>query len=337
MDVLRGLGSSERPIAEVVRGLDVVRTLLANIAKAPGDDRFRNVRKANPRIAALLGLEEEGLLRAAGFEDFGDLLACPGGCSGGDGGQPGVPPQLTEVLDVIAVARAVLQEKLEEEAAAGVASGAPTGPVCRDAAVARALECTLLDHVAQRSSDLAEAEKRRRRSAEADAVRSPRRWRDALREQGGEFLCDGGPVEAWLDADAAHRGLAHDLLLLQESAMRWYGSGARRHCAAWRSQLASGGSGADSAAGPRCGDGGGGLGALLAEELQRLREALFEFPERAGAAPELFRDSGPLQPEALAAAAGVAGVGAEGAGDCALVAVCAPGREVADREVVALE
>jgi len=307
MEILRSLACSERSVEEVVRGLEVVCTLLGNIADAPGEERYRRIRRGNSRIAPLLGREEEGLLRAAGFEDEEDRLVCLGGY-GGAQEELAAPSQLLELLGAARAASAALRLHVLEESE----GAAPLpGLLCRDPPVARSLDCALLDFVGQRSMEAAEAHKRRRKADEAEALASPERWREALDRAGGGFLCDGGRLEAWLQADPAHRLLAHDLVSLQESAARWYGLGAKQHCEAWRSQLLAEG-GADAGAG------GAQPGAAMSDELRALREALFEFPEWEGAAPLLFRKG--------ASGSSGAGDGADGAGDCALVTVCPAGQ-----------
>merc|ERR1711972_429813 len=79
--------------------------------------------------------------------------------------------------------------------------------------------------------------------------------------------------------------MAHDLLLLQSAAMRWYGDGARCYCETWRTQLLRRctAMSAETRASSTC--------KLVDDELQALRGAMFEFPERPGAAPVLFRES----------------------------------------------
>lgn len=263
-----------------------MQTLLGNIARQPLEPKFRRVRRSNARIASLVGREEEGILRAVGFCDDAavageeaSLVFCRDAATAG----------LAEVLAAIEVVCAVLQDQATSKA------GEPSLR-CHDVAVARALECALLDHFAARSAEQAEAEKRRRRSAEAEAVRSPQRWREALSALGGEWLCDGallhdgGVFELWLEQDAQNRSLAYDLLQLQSAAVRWYGLGAQRHCEEWWLRLFAVAEPLDTA--PQ----------QLArantpllfpdhfgEELCLLRETLFEFPERPGAMPALFR------------------------------------------------
>merc|ERR1719282_236459 len=113
MDVLRTLVSSDRTVAGVVDGLDVVCKLLENIARAPEEPRYRRVRKGNARIALLLGREEEGLLRAAGFKDTeDDVLECLSENSEGPNAELGVAMRACEVLEVIEVARTIFKEKL---------------------------------------------------------------------------------------------------------------------------------------------------------------------------------------------------------------------------------
>lgn len=327
MEILRALGESERSVSEVVHGLEVVSTLLANIADSPSEDRFRRVRKGNARIAALLGREEEGLLRAAGFEDDeDDYLICLGGLDVAP--EPAAPSQLSELLGAVRAASGALQAHLPEDncatseaAPAACAELGLPGLLCRDPPVARALDCALLDYVGQRSIEAAESHKRRRRADEAEALSSSERWREALDRAGGGFLRDGGPLEAWLDAAAAHRHLAHELVVLQEAAMRWYGPGARQHCESWRAGLlARNGVRADAGAGAAL------PGTAISGELQALREAIFEFPEWEGAAPALFRK-----------ASSVAGDGADGSGDCTVTTVCRGGRDRGAAELVPLE
>lgn len=341
MEILRSLTSSERSVAEVLRGLDVVCTLLGNIAASPTEARYRSLRRSNTRIAAMLGREEEGLLRAAGFEDAGDDgLAC----FHNDGvGNDSVPERcslqrLIEVLDAVKVAHAALKEHSNTDGAVT----ARTDCTCRDAVVARTLDCALLDLVSQRSADDAESAKRRRKMAEHEAVRSPRCWRDVFCREGGHDLCDSGPLEAWLDENADHRGLAYDLLKLQNAAKRWYGSGAQRHCEAWRSKLFSQREvhvEADAAAGGNqeqrfC------FSAAFREELRALREVLFEFPERPGAAPELFRSSvaGQQSEELPEAALSPSTERCQDSGDCSLLNVCTSASEgAAGRVTLTLE
>jgi len=324
MEILRSLTSSERSVAEVLRGLDVVCTLLNNIAASP-TARYRSLRRSNTRIAALLGREEEGLLRAAGFEDAGDDgLACfhNDGAGNDSVSERCSLQQLIEVLDAVKAAHAALKEHSTTDCALTK----QTNCICRDAAVARALDCALLDLVSQRSADEAESAKRRRKMAEDEAVRSPQLWRDALCREGGQDLCDSGPLEAWLDENADHRGLAYDLLKLQNAAKRWYGSGAQRHCEAWRSKLFSQSEvqvEADAAAGGTqeqrlC------FISAFREELCAMREVLFEFPERPGAAPKLFRHSavGQLSEELPETALGPATQRGQDSGDCSLLEVC---------------
>lgn len=354
METLRAVASSERTLEGVAKGLDVVRTLLSNIATSPGEARYRRVRRNNPRIRQLLGREEEGLLRAAGFADEADgTLACfSGGGVGDAANQPDVPAALHEILDATGVVLQVLSARMTE-----LGDVASTLRCLEDAALVQGLECALLDHVGQRSADLAEAEKRRRRSDEAEDVRSPGRWRDVFARVGGGFLCDGGLLETWLDSDAAHRCLAHDLVELQRASVRWYGRGAERHCERWRLQVrghavaSDGGSGGSESLPP--------YGAMFAEELRVLRDALFEFPEWPGAPPALFSESHvvdgdhderttlPRDGETRSGAAdgvdakgGVAS-GADGdpSGECDLVAASpfASVRAAKHHEVVALE
>mmetsp|Transcript_135490 Transcript_135490/g.377350 ORF Transcript_135490/g.377350 Transcript_135490/m.377350 type:complete len:360 (-) Transcript_135490:30-1109(-) len=359
MELLRALGESDRSVAEVITGLEVVRTLLTNIADSPGEDRYRRVRKGNMRIVPLLGREEEGLLRAAGFVDEGGgggtgeagYLVCQGSCAGsgsaeclqGEAQEPAAPPQLLDVLNAVQAVLAPLQEKLAE--AKNESEGADALPelpgllLCRDPPVARALDCALLDHVGQRSVEAAEAHKRRRRADEAAAVASPTGWRAVLGQLGGGFLCDGGPLEAWLDADVAHRRLAHDLVQLQEAAARWYGPGARQHCDAWRAGLLAHGADADAGAG-----GPPLLGTLISEELEALRQAIFEFPEREGAAPALFRDACAGGSPGVANAGGAQGISPsplqappDGSGDCTVLIVCTPQNGSQAPEIVPLE
>lgn len=283
MDALRALGSSERSIEAVLKGLDIVCTLLSNVVEVPGEPKYRRVKKANPRIAPLLGCEEEGVLRAAGFEDSpdGDSLTC---CIGEAEGW--APAQLGEVLAAATAVRQALRHCLELEDLQAAASTSTSSLLCREPRVAERLECAVLDFAAQQSADLALAEKRRRRSDEALAVRSPTLWREAFMGIGGAFLCDGGPLEAWLQADARHRNLAHDLLELQAAAMRWYGAAAKRHCEAWRLDLVHTDLNAKRP-----------FEELLRAELLKLQEAIFEFPERPGAPPLLFRSSPEETPE----------------------------------------
>lgn len=271
MDVLQGLVLSERAVEEVLGGLDVVRSLLSNIAKKPGEAKFRRVRKGNARIKPLLGHAEEGLLRAAGFcddSDCEDALVC--GVA-----DHAAPQEVTEVLGLTDAACSALREQLQEPSPAAASGGTLR---CRDAAVVQALECALLDHVGQRSAEQAEVEKRQRRAKETEAVHSPRRWRNALSSIGGDYLCDGGPLESWLDQDAQHRSLAHDLLQLQGASVRWYGYRAQLYCEDWRRRLRA-----------RAGAPAETFAQALSEELNALREALFEFPDRPGALPTLFQ------------------------------------------------
>mmetsp|Transcript_133845 Transcript_133845/g.267079 ORF Transcript_133845/g.267079 Transcript_133845/m.267079 type:complete len:342 (-) Transcript_133845:23-1048(-) len=339
MEILRSLTTSERSVAEVLRGLDTVDTLLGNIAASPTDARYRSLRRSNTRIAALLGREEEGLLRAAGFEDAGDDgLACfhDDGVGNNSVFERGSLQRLIEVLDAVRVARAALKEHSNPD-------GALTEPadcICRDAAVARTLDCALLDFVSQRSADEAESAKRRRKMAEDEAVRSPRRWRDALCREGGHNLCDSGPLEAWLDENADHRGLAYDLLKLQNAAKRWYGSGALQYCEAWRSRLSSQREvhvEADAAAGGTQEQRVSFI-STFREELHALREILFEFPERAGATPELFRHStaGHQSEELPETSISLATDHCQDSGDCSLLEVCPAASETAEGRVTVM-
>jgi len=322
MDILRSLASSERSVTEVLHGLDVVCKLLGNIAASPTEARYRSLRKSNTRIAALLGREEEGLLRAAGFEDAGDDgLACFHKDGGGDdsASEQCSLQRLMEVLDAVRVAHAALKDHSQKDSALQE----PTNCVCRDPAVARSLDCALLDLVSQRSADEAECAKRRRKMVEDEAIRSPRQWRDALFREGGHDLCDSGPLEAWLDEDADHRGLAFELLKLQNAATRWYGTGAQHYCEAWRSNLSSKKEvfvEADAAAGGRQGPRVC-FRAAFREELRALQEVLFEFPECPGAAPELFRRStvGQQSEELPEIGLGTATECDQDTGDCSLV------------------
>jgi len=152
--------------------------------------------------------------------------------------------------------------------------------LCKDDAVSYALECALCDHVAQRSADLEKAEKRRRLSDEREEVRCENRWRETLDRLGGAFFCDGGMLEAWLDKDPKHRSLAHSLLQLQKSAVRWYGQGAKEYCEGWRVSVLRRSS--DSGEPP--------FGQILQSELCALQETIFAYPEIPGAAPVLFRN-----------------------------------------------
>lgn len=327
MDILCSLAASDRNAAEVSGGLDVVCTLLRNINSSPEDVRFRRIRKANRRIAPLLGHEEEALLRAAGFEDDGDdAFVCPGSA----GNCAAVPASLLEVLQLAEVAQAVLAKHAEaakDSAAKSEEGDEEFWPLYQDPAVANTLECALLDQAAQRSADATQAEKRRRLEDEAAAVRSPAHWREAIAGRSWLLLhgtCggDNGLLETWLDSGAGHRELAHKLCTLQESSAKWYGEGARRYCERWRAEVLQkyGPRGSIAAAG----DGSSedpvfqGLRATFESELQQMQEALFEYPEKPGAPPKLFRSATqslcarPDAPEAAAAAA--AAVSAEVAG-----------------------
>lgn len=142
MDILRGLIGSDRKVDEVLRGLDVVRTLLANIDREPEEPKWQRLRLGNSRIAALRGLEEEGLLRAAGFAsepagEDGQAAAAEADAalvyrqsdashgSGADGnaaGQASSPLQcLREVLETIEVVCRALRAGADSVRGAGAA------------------------------------------------------------------------------------------------------------------------------------------------------------------------------------------------------------------------
>lgn len=207
------------------------------------------------------------MLRSAGFEDGPEeTLVCLG-----------ATPELPEVLKAAAVIRDTLRQK--EAELGGEGAGAL---LCCDSRVAQAIECAVLDYAAQRSADMAEAEKKRRKVDEADGLRSPTRWRETLAHAGGGFLCDGGMLEAWLDEASANRSLAFELLQLQDKAMRWYATGARRHCESFRGRLLDA---AKTLQDTKL------LKPLITEELAQLREAVFSYPEEGGAPPRLFREA----------------------------------------------
>lgn len=263
MDVLHALASSERDAADVAAGLAVVCALLSNVAASPEEPKYRRVRKANPRIAPLLGREEEKLLRIAGFENSGDFLSCENTSS------------VAQTLEAAEIAKSALLRCC--------ADGGVSRPRCAQAA--QVLECALMDRAHEQSAESAQAEKRRRRAANAEAVRCPLRWRSAFAEAGGGYLCASGLLGTWLAAAEEHRVLAHDLLELQEAASRWYGEGARSYVESWRSRFV-GASGPGDAL-----EAGVSLDAAFKRELLRLREALFDFPATPGAVPALFRSS----------------------------------------------
>merc|ERR1712032_1168190 len=159
---------------------------------------------------------------------------------------------------------------------------------CLETEVARSVECALLDYGRQQSKDQEQVEKRRRVDDLTAALRSETGWREALREADGAiFLQINSAFDDWLAADPEHRALTNKLHTLQQSAVKWYGLGAQRHCDAFFGKLR-----AMEAALPAQREH---FGKLLEEELATLRGALFEFPERPGAPPALFRlDAGEM-------------------------------------------
>lgn len=289
MDVFRSMSFSERPIQEVIEGLDVVCTLLGNIVSNPVESKFRRIRRSNSRIAKILGREEEGLLRAAGFSNdaAGEALECWGEEPGSE-----CRAQLAKVQFVLKLAeivKAIMREKGEMPSALAAAPAVfgrgqrenGRGLLCHEAGIGQAIECALMDYVAVCSAQSAEDEKKLRRQREREAIESTSGWREALVLKDGDFLLDRGRIEAWLDSSATHRIAASDLLDLQAASVRWYGQAAQHRSDAWRKEFAN-------------------STILVAEgvsaELQALREAMFEYPERPGAAPAIFRDTAPKQP-----------------------------------------
>eukprot|EP00929_Paragymnodinium_shiwhaense_P016854 TRINITY_DN12550_c0_g1_i1.p1 TRINITY_DN12550_c0_g1~~TRINITY_DN12550_c0_g1_i1.p1 ORF type:complete len:341 (-),score=110.00 TRINITY_DN12550_c0_g1_i1:368-1390(-) len=339
METLRTLGASERPVAEVLPGLTTVCTLLRNISTAPEEVKYRRLRLDSAEMAPLLGKVEEGVLCAAGFAmlepEFFDFRSDQ-------------LETLREVLQAAEVVMSTLQRALDDldgRSAASAPNGKSSGALlCRDDRVAQSLECALLDHVGQLSRDAADAEKRRRKADEIEAVRSPG-WRDAIKDAGGSFFVDGGAVEEWLEGDVKGRTLAHSLLQLQAAARQWYGELAAQYCDRWQSSFsstaASGESSGEAAKGGEQTGGepkaGGRFCKLLEGELQAFQEALFAFPERPGAVPVLFRPADAASKEQRSEESAKApGGGAAGGDECAFVQ-----ERDADRwglaEVVALE
>jgi len=56
------------------QGLDTVRKLLSNLVRSPAEEKYRQIKKSNPAIQSRLFPQCFDLLRAAGFQDSGDLL-----------------------------------------------------------------------------------------------------------------------------------------------------------------------------------------------------------------------------------------------------------------------
>eukprot|EP00927_Polykrikos_kofoidii_P045091 TRINITY_DN38957_c0_g1_i1.p1 TRINITY_DN38957_c0_g1~~TRINITY_DN38957_c0_g1_i1.p1 ORF type:complete len:373 (-),score=71.02 TRINITY_DN38957_c0_g1_i1:111-1229(-) len=73
-EIIVDIVSKDLPLPRLREGLGVVQKLLANIKANPNQEKFRQVKKTNPAIQARLFPQCFDILRAAGFQDVGDLL-----------------------------------------------------------------------------------------------------------------------------------------------------------------------------------------------------------------------------------------------------------------------
>lgn len=75
---MEAISAAELPAAQQRLGLDTVRKLLVNVIESPEQERFRRINRANSAIQSKLFPACFDILRAAGFQDEGDLLLYKG-------------------------------------------------------------------------------------------------------------------------------------------------------------------------------------------------------------------------------------------------------------------
>lgn len=71
---MEAITAVDLPAPQQRLGLDTVRKLLVNVIESPEQERYRRINRANPAIQSKLFPACFDLLRAAGFQDEGDLL-----------------------------------------------------------------------------------------------------------------------------------------------------------------------------------------------------------------------------------------------------------------------
>jgi len=158
VDAVASAGMSE---ARQREGLQTVWTLLSNVTKSPHQAKFREVKKTNPKIQSRLFPQCFDLMRAAGFEDSGELLVYRS--------DPG--PQLHEAINV--VESLLLSLGLDPTATPSCSSSTPATPkaapqpALNPAQAKRAIE--------QQRAERAKAEQQRSQASAQDQLAALRR------------------------------------------------------------------------------------------------------------------------------------------------------------------
>jgi len=164
------LVAAEQPATRRREGLDTVRKLLSNVRDSPAQEKFRRVNKQNPAIQSRLFPECFDLLRAAGFQDDGDML-----CYRKD---PAQDQMFQEALAIVESLLLSLGDAAPAAAAStSAASSAPAAAAAPATASSRRAPLESKRALQQQREDKAKAEAKRAQASSQEQLAALRQQR----------------------------------------------------------------------------------------------------------------------------------------------------------------